>query len=46
MSNQGTLTEVEKLGTVDLLVLSSLDRVIFIPTILFTFVTKQADKSE
>jgi hypothetical protein len=41
-SDQGTFSEGEGLGTVDLLVLTSLDQLIFIMNILFTFVTKQA----
>ncbi len=40
---QGTLTEGEKLSTVNLLVLTSLDQLIFILKILFTVVTRQAD---
>ncbi len=41
--NQGCLTEVEgRLSTVDLLVLTSLDQLIFKLEILFSFLTKQA----
>jgi hypothetical protein len=36
---QGTLTEGERLSTINLLVLTSLDLVLFILKILFTFVT-------
>jgi hypothetical protein len=38
---QGTLTEGGRPRIVDLLLLSNLDRLIFILKILFTFVTKQ-----
>jgi len=38
---QGSLTERERLNTVDLIVLTSLDELLFIFKMLFTFFTKQ-----
>ncbi len=42
MFDHGTLTGGGSLGTVDLLVLTSLDHLILILKILFSFFTKQA----
>jgi hypothetical protein len=40
-NSQGSLSEGKRLGTVDLLVLTSLDQLVFILK-MFSFVTKQA----
>ncbi len=39
--NQGSITETERISTVDLLVLTSTNKLFFVLKILFTFFTKQ-----
>jgi hypothetical protein len=41
--NQGTLTEGGRIGMIDLLVLTSLDQLLFRLKIFFSFLTKQAN---